>query len=127
MRTSLVVILLLPLSALAEIFTVDFVKVMQGNEEEAIYYYEKNWKRHRIEAAKRNYISSYKLLVKQSEAGQTDILLITGYASESEYENREENFRDVMSETGNDGPRLLNEKKPDEFRKVVDSAVYVGQ
>ena len=30
----------LPLSALAEVLTVDFVKVLNGNHEEAVYYYE---------------------------------------------------------------------------------------
>ena len=126
MRICLIIIMLLPVSASAEIFTIDFVKVVDGNVEEAIYYYENNWKRHRIEAARRSYISSYKLLVRQSEDGQTDILLITGYASEADYEKREENFKDVMSETGKDGLRLINDKKPGEFREVVDSAVYVG-
>lgn len=127
MRICMFFALLLPISALAEIVTIDFVKVVDGNDEEAVYYYENNWKRHRIEAEKRRYISSFKLLVKRSEDGQTDILLITGYASDSDYEKREENFQEVMSETGKDGLRLMNDKKPGEFRKVVDSAVYVGE
>ncbi|MDJ0758889.1 MAG: hypothetical protein QNJ19_05780 [Woeseiaceae bacterium] len=126
MRICLFFIMLLPMAASAEIFTIDFVKVVDGNDEEAIYYYENNWKRHRIEAASRSYISSYKLLVKQSDDGQTDILLITGYASEADYEQREANFQEVMRETGKDGPRLMNDKKPGEFRKVFDSAVYIG-
>ena len=126
MRIVLIYTLLLPVSALAEIFTIDFVKVVDGNDEEAIYYYENNWKRHRIEAVSRNYIISYQLLVKHSEDGQTDILLITGYASKSEYEKREENFRELMGETRSDGPRLMNGKKPEDFREVVDSAIYVG-
>ena len=94
MRRLLTLLLLLPLACVAEVVTVDFVKVLNGNDADAVYYYENNWKRHRIEAAKRGYISSYKLLVKTSDDGQTDILLITGYASESDYDNREETFRE---------------------------------
>ena len=79
MRLMLMIIIFLPFSSLAEVVTVDFVKVLNGNDEEAVFYYENNWKQHRIEAAKRGYISSFKLLIKTSDDGQTDILLITGY------------------------------------------------
>ncbi|MEM1176456.1 MAG: hypothetical protein AAGI27_16800 [Pseudomonadota bacterium] len=119
-------LLLLPLSAAAEILVVDFVKVLDGNDEEARYYYEKNWKKHRIEAAKRGYISSYKLMIRTSDDGVTDIVLMTGFASESAYQAREENFEKVMAPSREKGVRLLNEKTPGEFRKVVDNATYVS-
>ena len=73
------------MSSLAEVVAVVFVKVLNGNEQEAVYYYENNWKQHRIKALDRGYISSYKLLVKASDDGNTDILLITCYASEAQY------------------------------------------
>ena len=126
MRNVLAALLLLPLSSLAEIVTVDFVKVMGGNKQEAIYYYENNWKQHRIKALDRGYISSYRLLIRTSDDGNTDILLITGYASESQYQSREENFAVVMRDPQRDGPDLLNEKTPGEFREVFDGGVYAG-
>ena len=126
MRIVYVILVLLPLSAFAEVVTVDFVKVLNGNQDEAVYYYENNWKQHRIKALDRGYISSYKLLVKTSDDGQTDILLLTGYATEAQYEAREENFAVVMGESGRDGPALLNEKTPGEFREVVDGGVFDG-
>jgi hypothetical protein len=116
----------LPLSALAEVVTVDFVRVLNDHHEEAVYYYENNWKQHRIKALDRGYISSYKLLVKTSDDGQTDILLITGYASDSQYEAREDNFAVVMRESRRDGPALLNDKTPGEFRDVVDGGVFTA-
>ena len=124
MRPILTLLVFLPLTTFAEIVTVDFVKVLNGNTEEAVYYYEHNWKQHRINAMELGYISSYQLLVKTSGDGATDILLITGYASETQYAAREENFAIVMSNPDRDGPELLNEKPPGEFREVVDGGLY---
>ena len=126
MRFMITTLLLLPISALAEIVTVDFVRILNGNEQEAVFYYENNWKQHRIKALDRGYISSYKLLVKTSDDGNTDILLITGYASESEYEAREENFAVVMADRQGDGPVLLNETPPADFREIIDGGIYAA-
>jgi len=126
MRMVLAGLLLLPLSSLAEIVSVDLVKVLNGNQPEAVYYYENNWKQHRIKALHQGFISSYKLLVRTSDDGGTDILLITGYASESQYEAREENFAIVMQNPQRDGPKLLNEKPPGEFREVFDGGTYAS-
>ena len=117
---------MMPLSSLAEIVAIDFVKVLNGNDEEAIYYYENNWKQYRVSALERGYISSWQLLVKTSEDGSTDILLMTGYASEAEYAAREENFAVVMQEPGRDGPALLNDKAPGEFREIIDEGLYLS-
>jgi hypothetical protein len=116
----------LPISALAEVVTVDFVRVLNGNTEEAVFYYENNWKQHRIKAVKKGFISSFKLLLKTSDDGQTDILLITGYASESQYENREKNFARIMSDTGRDGPVMMNDKPPSAFREISDKGIYTS-
>ena len=51
---------------------------------------------------------------------------MTGFASEAEYDAREENFAVVMQEPGRDGPLLLNEKAPGEFREVFDGGVFSG-
>ena len=124
MRVVITALLLLPMSALAEVVTVDFVRVLSGNQEEAVYYYENNWKQHRIKALDRGFISSYNLLVRTSDDGNTDILLITGYASESQYDSREENFTIVMADRQGGGPVLLNEKSPAEFREIIDGGLY---
>ena len=126
MRIVLAALFMMPLSSFAEIMLIDFVKVLNGNDEEAIYYYENNWEQYRIKALERGYISSYQLLVRTSDDGNTDILLMTGFASEAEYDAREENFAVVMQEPGRDGPLLLNEKAPGEFREVFDGGVFSG-
>ena len=126
MRITLCLLLLQPLSAAAEILTIDFVKVLDGNEAEAVYYYEQNWQRYRVKALEKGYISSYRLLIKTSADGNGDILLITGYADEAMYAAREENFALVMQDPEGDGPRLLNQKTPGEFREVFDEGLYIG-
>ncbi|MEL7296272.1 MAG: hypothetical protein AAGJ86_01355 [Pseudomonadota bacterium] len=120
----MIVVMFLPTVAAAEIFTVDFVKVLNGNEAEAVFYYEENWKRLRAAALEAGHISSYQMLVKRSDEGRVDLLLVTGYASEAEFANREANFRSVMNTLGFDGPRLKNTIPPDQFRALVDEAVY---
>ena len=126
MRITLCFLLLLPLASVAEILTIDFVKVLNGNEAEAVYYYEENWRQYRAKALEKGYISSYQLLVKTSADGDADILLITGYADEAMYAAREENFAVVMQDPDGNGLQLLNEKSPGEFREVFDEGLYVS-
>ena len=126
MRILFVVLLLLPLSAAAEVITVDYVRVLNGNAKEAVYFYENNWKKFRIAAVRKGIITSFKLLVKSSQDGQTDILLITAFESQEQYERREENFLEVMQDAREGGPALLNNKSPAEFREVIDRGVYTS-
>ncbi len=126
MRMLFVVLFLLPLSATAEVISVDFVRVLNSNTEEAVYFYENNWKKFRIAAVEKGIITSFKLLVKSSREGRTDILLITAFESQEQYERREENFLAVMRDARDDGPALLNNKAPADFREVVDRGVYTS-
>ncbi len=126
MRITLCFLLLLPLPSVAEILTIDFVKVLNGNEAEAVYYYEENWRQYRVKALEMGYISSYRLLVETSSDGNADILLITGYADEAMYAAREENFALVMRDPEGQGLKLLNQKTPGEFREVFGEGLYVG-
>jgi hypothetical protein len=103
---------------------VDLVSVLNENSKEALYYYENNWKRHRVEAERRGFISGYRMLVRTAGTGKADILLITSYATEEQYDEREANFAIVMSSDGSDGLRLLNSKQPSEFRKVFGGGDY---
>ena len=119
-------LLMLVLSApvFASISTVDFVEIKNGNREEAIYYYENNWLNHRIEAVRVGAIESFELLVSNDPNADVDILLITVYEDEEQYDNREKNFADVMSRTQRNGRQLLNGIQPGDFRKIVFSSNY---
>ena len=126
MRILFIVLLLLPLSATAEVVTVDSVRVLNGNIEEAVYFYEHNWKKFRVAAINKGIITSFKLLVKSSQDGQNDILLVTVFESQEQYQQREENFLAIMQDAREGGPALLNNKSPAEFRKIIDRGVYVS-
>ena len=45
-----------------KISTIDFVKILNNNKKEIVYYYENNWEVLRKMAIKKNYIDSYQFL-----------------------------------------------------------------
>ena len=100
------------------ISTVEFVQILNNNKAEADYYYQNNWKILREMALQNAYIHSYELLETPfDETGPYHIVLITTYADETQYALREEHFEKLITEKG--PLRLLNEKKPEVFRKRV--------
>lgn len=104
-------------TAHAEISTVDLVTVTDGLHDEAIYFYENNWRKFRDDAKARGYISGYQLLVDPDGT----ILLITVYPDQARYDEREANFREVMPA---DGPDLLNDAQPREFSRYESLGVF---
>ena len=118
MRTLLAALLLLPLSSFAEVVTVDFVKILNGNAQEAAYYYENNWMVYRAAAKRAGVINSYELLIDRSASDGETLLLFTVYRDQQQYEAREANFAPIMSEASSLGPRLMNGVEPAEFRDV---------
>ncbi|MBO6525218.1 MAG: hypothetical protein JJ971_15420 [Balneolaceae bacterium] len=102
------------------ITTMDFVQILNDNREEVDYYYENNWKLLRDKAIKKGYIESYQLLeTSYSEDAPFHLILITTYPNKERYDKREENFAVLIEEKG--PRRLLNNKQPSEFRKIVFS------
>ena len=98
----------------------NFVEILNDNKEEAIYYYENNWKVLRDQAIERGFISSYQLLeVPYSEEAPFHIILVTSFATQEQYDAVEENFEILISERGE--RRLLNDKMPSEFRRIIFS------
>ena len=98
----------------------DFVEILNDNKEEAIYYYENNWKVLRDQAIQRGYISSYQLIeVPYSEEAPFHLILVTSFATQEQYDAVEENFEILISERGE--RKLLNDKKPGDFRRIVFS------
>jgi hypothetical protein len=58
----------------------DFVQVLNDNKEEAVYYYQNNWKVLREMALKKDYIHSFQLLeTTESEDAPFQLILITTY------------------------------------------------
>lgn len=100
------------------ISTIDFVQILNDNKAEAVYYYQNNWKVLRDMAIDKGYIDSYQIMeTPNSEEEPFHLMLITTYANEAQYDLREDHFRELIKERGD--LKLMNEKKPGEFRKVL--------
>jgi len=98
----------------------DFVKVKDNKYPETLYYYENNWKVYREIAVKSNFISSYKLLKMSADSiANFDLILITEYADSSQFKLAEERFQKIIKEIRPNGPKLMNNLKPADFRQNV--------
>lgn len=104
---------------------VEFVKVVNGNRDEARYYYENNWRVYREAGVKRGIIDSFDYVEIANKASEFDIILITRYANEDQFKNSEKAFEPILKELRPKGPLLRGTLKPDAFRKIVHS--YVGR
>lgn len=106
----------------ANIVTIDFVKILNGHEPEALFFYQNNWKAMRDLAVKKGYIHAYRLIqTTPDSAANYNLLLMTEYTDSAQYELRETRFQELMRSGQQKGPQLLNDLKPAEFRKVVFS------
>ena len=100
------------------ITTIDFVQILDDQRDEAVYYYQNNWKVLRETAIKKEFIHSYQLLETPfTEEGPFHLMLITTYRDQDQYDLREDHFGELIKARG--GLSLMNDKEPAEFRKVL--------
>lgn len=98
----------------------DFVKIKNGRRDEAIFFYENNWKVYREAAVKKGVIKSFELVEGLPDAAaQFDLILVTRFVNEEQFKESEKNFEPIMKEARPGGPLLKNELKPEEFRQNV--------
>ncbi|GMN11828.1 hypothetical protein MTsPCn9_12040 [Croceitalea sp. MTPC9] len=101
-----------------QISTMEFVEILNNNKAEALYYFKNNWKVLREKALAKDDITGFNLMEsKKSEESPFDLILMTSYANKEKYMNREQAFQALISQSG--GLKLLNKKKPSEFRRSV--------
>lgn len=101
-----------------KITTIETVEILNGNDDEAIYYFQNNWKELRLMAIEKDFIHSFQFL-KTNYSKQTPfhIVLITTYSDKAQYDKREAHFQELIRAKG--GLKLLNDKEPSEFRKSI--------
>jgi hypothetical protein len=69
------------LQAQPSIQVIDFVKIINGKQREAMFFYENNWKVYREIAKEKGFIKSWQLLAAPADTiTNFDIMLITEYA-----------------------------------------------
>lgn len=101
-----------------KISTIDFVEILDNNKKEADYYFQNNWKVLREMAVEKGYIHSFQVLETPfAEEAPFHLMLVTTYSDIAQYDLREDHFRKLIKEKGE--LKLLNEKKPNEFRKTI--------
>ena len=95
-----------------------FVQVLNDNKEEAIFYYQNNWGAMAELAIERGLMESHQILeTPYSEEEPYHLILIVTFFNEEQYDNREEPYFELLKEIGPE--KLMNDKKPDEFRKEL--------
>ena len=121
LQLSIIFVALSSAKSHAQVKSVEVVKTLNGNMEEALFYYKNNWEQFRIEAKKRSAIDSYELLFSQADSsGNCEIMLVTTYKTEQQYLNSEKHFREIIDAmVGPTGPKFLNDIKPNQFRKRI--------
>lgn len=97
---------------------IDFVKIKNDRQKEALFFYENNWKIYRDIAIQKNFIKSYRLLfTKADSTANFDLILITEFADSLQFKLSEDRFQTIIKTTSPNGPTLLNELKPNDFRQ----------
>ncbi len=100
------------------ISSMDFVQIQNDNVAEAMHYYNNNWKVLRIKALEKDYIASYQILKTEfTDEAPFHLILVTTYKNKAQFDARETHFRELIDELGK--LNLLNDKKPEEFRKTL--------
>ena len=102
----------------------DNVKVKNGLWNEALYFYDNNWKVYRLDAIKKGIISSYQMLVNRADSTSNYIVLLTQYPDSLSFAKSEENFRPILKKLRPDGPAYLNEKRRNDFAETIAFSSY---
>lgn len=119
MKSLLLFWLLVALPAKSQtINLIEGIKIKNGHHDEALFYYNNNWRALRHKALELGYIQSFELIESSLEAPlDFDILLITEYANQSDQEQAEARFEAIIAQSG--AVKLLNNIQPNEFRESV--------
>jgi len=112
------------------IWVIDFVEVKNGNDAELRYFVEQNWKKYREEALHQKVIKSYMVLEnKPDSTAKFSYMLMTEFADSVALAKVEEVFRPIMKSISPNGPKFLNDKKPNDFRAIpfsIESKVWIA-
>lgn len=78
------------------VWAVDYIKVKEGQLPDLLEFFRINWKAARIHAKKAKYVEDYKMYVLP-EATDYQVVLMTKYKNQAQYDQREENFKKIFA------------------------------
>lgn len=108
----------------ASYVALEIIKVKDGLWQEALFFFENNWKVYREDAIKQGIISSYQLLINRADSVSNNIILITQYPDSLAYANSVENFQPILEKIRPNGPVHLNEKQRKDFIETIVFNTY---
>lgn len=79
------------------IWAVDYVKAKEGQLTDLLEFFRLNWAAARVQAKKKHYIQDYKLYVLP-EAIDYQVVLMTKYKDQTQYDQREANFKKIFAQ-----------------------------
>lgn len=111
---------------IAQVSTIDVVRVKGEYEKEAVYFYENNWKVFREEAMREGYISGFELVKSDVDSvGVMAMFLVTHYKDSASYGGSEKNFGGIIKRMSPGGPKMLNSVVRREF--ILSAESYSGK
>lgn len=102
------------------IWTVDYIKVHDGQLADLVKFFELNWKGARKLARKAKYIEDYQWFVLP-ESTDYQVVLMTKYKDQTQFDKREENFQKIFAKHQ---VQLVNGKSSRDMSKIVKSEEF---
>lgn len=103
MRFRSLILLVVPLVFVAArpaagqtVHAIDFVRTFPGEQADYLRFIELNWAAARAVAQEEGAVVGYEVLAREPQGEDWDVMLVTEYASEEAYAQREEIFADLF-------------------------------
>jgi hypothetical protein len=104
------------------VLAIDFVRTFPGEQEDYLRFIEWNWARARAAAQEEGFVVGYEVIAREPDEAEWDVMLITAYADEAAYADREEHFARLF-ERPELAMRPVDGKGPRDMAELVGSGV----
>ncbi len=107
------------------VWTMEFLKVMPGQFGPTLGYLDDNWMRIREEAKRQGAVLSYHRIAEQSiSESDRNIVLLTEYKNQAEYDAREKLFASILKQLPNNAPGVLRLSQREALYETVSTRVF---
>lgn len=113
-----------PTASTDTVLAVDVLQTLPGEQANYLQFIELNWKAARAAAMEEGAVVDYEVLVREPSPQGWDVVLITEYASEEAYNNREEIFAKLF-ERPELAMKRIDGKGPRDMARFVEGDVML--